>query len=46
MACHAENLGTLQSLLPAPLLGEVPYLDPFDPAIAATHLDLTNLLSK
>ena len=46
MACHAENLGTLQSLLPAPLLGEVPYLDPFDPAIAATHLDLSALLGE
>jgi dethiobiotin synthetase len=46
MACHAENLDTLRSLLPAPLLGEMPHLAPFDPVIAATHLDLTPLLGK
>lgn len=46
MACHAENLDTLRSLLPAPLLGEVPYLAPFDPTIAATYLDISTLMGK
>jgi dethiobiotin synthetase len=46
MACHAENLDTLRSLLAAPLLGEVPYLAPFDPEIAATYINLSVLLGK
>ena len=46
MACHAENLDTLQQLLPAPLLGEVPFLSPFDPALASQHIDINKLLKK
>jgi len=45
MACHEENLDTLRRLLPAPLLGEVPLLTPFDPAQAAKYLDLGALLA-
>jgi dethiobiotin synthetase len=45
MACHEENLDTLRRLLPAPLLGEVPLLTPFDPAQAAKYLDLRALLA-
>lgn len=43
MACYEENLDTLQSLLPAPLLGEVPRLTPFDPAVAARSLSLRGI---
>jgi len=46
MACHAENLDTLQQLLPAPLLGEVPFLSPFDPGLASQHIDINKLLTK
>ncbi len=46
MACHAENLDTLQRLLPAPLLGELPFITPFDAALAAQYIDLSKLLSK
>lgn len=46
MSCHEENLDTLCHLLPAPLLGEVPYLDPFLPEGAADHLSLKALLGK
>jgi dethiobiotin synthetase len=44
MACHAENMDTLQRLLPAPLLGEVPFLSPFDPELASQHIDIKALL--
>lgn len=43
MICHEENLDTLQRLLPAPLLGEVPRLSPFDPVQAGNLLDLKPL---
>ncbi len=46
MACHAENLDTLQRLLPAPLLGELPLLAPFDARTASQNIDLSKLLSK
>ena len=44
MICHKENMDTLQRLIPAPLLGEVPQLTPFDPAEAGTYLSLQCLL--
>ena len=44
MLCHEENLGTLQRLLPAPLLGDVPHLTPFDPSQAAKYLSLQHLM--
>jgi dethiobiotin synthetase len=43
MDCHEENLDTLRQLLPAPLLGELPLLSPFDPAEAAKYLSLKHL---
>lgn len=46
MACHQENLDTLRSLLPAPLLGEVPHMSPFDPGVAAGNLAVHGLISK
>lgn len=44
MACHEENLDTLRRLLPAPLLGEVPMLAPYDPVKAANYLNIKTLL--
>jgi dethiobiotin synthetase len=46
MICHKENLDSLQRLIPAPLLGEVPQLTPFDPAEASTYLSLQRILSN
>jgi dethiobiotin synthetase len=46
MICHKENLDTLKRLIPAPLLGEVPQLTPFDPAEAGTYLSLHHLLGN
>ncbi|MDX1734910.1 MAG: dethiobiotin synthase [Halioglobus sp.] len=46
MACHEDNLATLRDLLPAPLLGEIPHLSPWDPAEAAKMLDIQTLISK
>ena len=46
MSCHEENLDTLCRLLPAPLLGEVPHLDPFSPGEAADLLSLQSLSRK
>jgi dethiobiotin synthetase len=43
MACHEENVDTLRQLLPAPLLGELPHLKPFDPKKAAQNLDIKTL---
>ncbi|MGB1140227.1 MAG: dethiobiotin synthase [Halioglobus sp.] len=43
MACHEENLDTLQRLLPAPLLGEVPLISPWNPEKAASLLNLQAL---
>ena len=43
MSCHQENLDTLVRMLPAPLLGEIPHLSPFDAEIAASSLDLKGL---
>ncbi|MDM3870713.1 dethiobiotin synthase [Porticoccus sp. W117] len=45
MSRFEENLATLQSLLPAPLLGVVPHLENPDPQLAANHLDIEPLLS-
>jgi dethiobiotin synthetase len=44
MQRHAENLDTLQRLLPAPLLGELPHLTPWNPVAAAQYLDINALL--
>lgn len=44
MACHQENVDTLRHWLPAPLLGELPNLSPFDPSDAAQYLDIKALL--
>jgi len=46
MACHEENLDTLRRELPAPLLGEMPLLSPFDPLEAATYLTIKALMNK
>jgi len=45
MACHGENLDTLRRLLPAPLLGELPRIAPWDPDEAAKYLDIQPLTS-
>lgn len=44
MACHEENLATLRELLPAPLLGEIPRLAPFDAQEASACVDIQALL--
>jgi len=44
MTCHEENLDTLRRLLPAPLLGEIPRLSPFDPVQAGKLLTLKGLI--
>ena len=46
MICHAENLDTLQRLLPAPLLGEVPLISPFSAKEASQHIDISKLSIK
>ena len=45
MAHHDENVKTLRRWLPAPLLGEIPRLSPFEPAEAAKFLSLQRLMS-
>lgn len=40
MTCYAENLDTLQRLLPAPFLGAVPNISPWNPSIAADSLSI------
>ena len=40
MARHEENLETLRQMLPAPLLGDVPFLPDWDATEAANYLDL------
>ncbi|TGD72972.1 dethiobiotin synthase [Mangrovimicrobium sediminis] len=44
MECHEENVSTLQRLLPAPCLGEIPHLAPWDARAAAQSLDLEPLV--
>ena len=44
MPCYQENLDSLRRLLPAPLLGEVPALLPFDVEQASKGLSLKALL--
>ncbi len=44
MPCYRENLDTLRQLLPAPLLGEVPFLPIFCPEEAAGYLSVAPLL--
>jgi dethiobiotin synthetase len=43
MHCYAENLDSLRRRLPAPLLGEVPPMSPFDVRAAARGLSLEAL---
>lgn len=44
MQCYADNVATLETMLPASLLGEVPYLDEVTPATVAEYLDISALL--
>ena len=46
MNCHEENLDTLRGLLPAPLLGEVAKMTPFDAHVAGKSLSLQWLIEK
>ena len=43
MDSYEDNLATLQQLLPAPLLGEVPHLTPIDLDKVAENLDISRL---
>jgi len=42
---YEENLNTLKFLLPAPCLGELPFLDPATPEAAASYLDIDRLIN-
>jgi dethiobiotin synthetase len=44
MAFHEENLDTLRQLLPAPLLGDVPFLANWHTSVAASYLNIQPLL--
>ncbi len=44
MSRYRENLMTLKGMLPAPCLGEIPYMESADWCQAAAHLDLQPLL--
>lgn len=44
MSCYEENVQTLRALLPAPCLGEVPYLTTPDPEKVAVHLNCDPLV--
>ncbi len=44
MGCHAENLDTLRRLLPAPLVGEIPHITPFDARQASDGLSIQPLM--
>jgi len=46
MQCHEENLVTLQRMLPAPFLGEVPLVSPWNATAAADFLDIQALVSQ
>jgi dethiobiotin synthetase len=43
MACYKENLLALERLIPAPCLGQVPYLQSPSPAVVANYLDISKL---
>lgn len=43
MFCHEENLNTLKGLIPAPCLGEIPYLDYPSPSLVGNYLNISNL---
>jgi len=46
MSCYRENLDTLQRMIPAPLLGELPRMEPFDSQLASQSLSLGPLLGR
>jgi dethiobiotin synthetase len=43
MDCHQENLDTLRQLLPAPLLGDIPFIPSWKPEDVSGHLDIDPL---
>lgn len=45
MNCYAENVATLKTMLRAPLLGEVPFLQDISPAVIAEFIDISDLLA-
>jgi dethiobiotin synthetase len=46
MDCHEENLATLRQMLPAPLLGDLPFIAEGSPEMLAGHLDIRGLLGQ
>ena len=46
MACHEENLASLQQLLGAPLLGDVPFVPEWHAEGLAGYLDIGELLGR
>ena len=45
MNCYAENVATLKTMLHAPFLGEVPFLQDISPAVVAEFIDISDLLA-
>lgn len=45
MNSYAENVATLKTMLRAPLLGEVPFLQDISPAVIAEFIDISDLLA-
>jgi dethiobiotin synthetase len=45
MPCYDENIATLQSVITAPCLGRVPFLDKPSPDLVAPHLNLDLVIS-
>jgi dethiobiotin synthetase len=46
MDCHEENLDTLRQLLPAPLLGDIPFLPRWHGTELARYIDIEALMRK
>ncbi|MDP0561355.1 MAG: dethiobiotin synthase [Candidatus Endonucleobacter sp. (ex Gigantidas childressi)] len=46
MMCYEENIKTLHSLIPAPCLGEVPYLPEQDKTLIAPYLNISELTNN
>lgn len=46
MRCYEENLMTLRTLIPAPCLGDIPFLSDASPVTAAASIDLAPLLGE
>lgn len=46
MTCHQENLETLQRMIPAPCLGELPHFSPWNAEDAGRLIDISGITGK